>query len=365
MMALKLERREKLGNIRHLPTKGPLLDFASNDYLGLARCQILKNRVLQECQNYPLGSTGSRLLTGNAPYAEMLEAHIASYHGFEASLLFNCGYMANLGLISEVATSEDTFFYDASVHASIKDGIQLSGVSAYPFRHNDVNHLEGRLKAIKKGQIFVTIESVYSTDGSLAPLKEISELCQRYQAKLIVDEAHAVGVLGPFGRGLVRSAVFAKIVTFGKALGCYGAAVLGDLQLKKYLCNFARNFIYTTALPPWALVCIKCAYEMLPTLEKERAYLGYLIGIFAQRLPHATPTPIQPIPCVGNADAKNLSDDLALHGFDVRPLLSPTVRRGKEIVRVCLHAFNKQEDVQALVDYLRGSVYVPSGLKRP
>lgn len=338
----KLATRKKHGNLRRLTTFENLIDFASNDYLGLARSPKLASLVTSECSKYiQNGSTGSRLLTGNSIYAQDLEAKIAAFHGFEAGLLFNCGYMANVGLLSTVAAREDCIFFDAEVHASTRDGIILSKAAAYPFRHNDTEHLENRLKnCASKGNRFICIESIYSTDGSLAPLKEICRLAKEYEAYLIVDEAHAVGVSGSQGRGLVteHSDVFAVTITFGKALGCHGALVLGSHTLKQSLINFATPYIYTTALPFHSLAAINCSYDLFPGMGLERKFI--------QRL---APSHIQSVPVNGNEAAKKLAHKIRKAGFDVRPLLSPTVKRGKEVLRICLHAFNTENEWKTLL----------------
>lgn len=317
-----LAMREKNGTLRQL------VDFASNDYLGLAR-----------------SSTGSRLLTGNSVYAENLEDEIAAFHGFEAGLLFNCGYMANIGLLSTVACEDDCVIFDAHIHASTRDGIQLSKAAAFPFRHNNLESLENRLKACTvKGERFICIESIYSMDGSIAPLQEMCLLAKKYEAHLIVDEAHAVGVYGPQGRGLLAkenlcSEVFAQVTTFGKALGAHGAIVLGSQTLKHSLINFAKSFIYTTALPMHSLVAIKNSYDLFPGMDAERKHL--------QKLGPS----IQAIPV---KDPKAVAEKIRHAGFDVRPILSPTVRRGHEILRLCLHAFNTEAELKALYEVIYG-----------
>lgn len=355
----KLLKRKTLGNVRRLSTTYNLIDFASNDYLGLARSPEMVASVMQEIRMHAgplnaLGSTGSRLLTGNSTYAEMLEEKIATFHGYEAGLLFGCGYMANVGLLSTLAGREDLLFFDAHIHASTHDGIRLSRAYAFPFRHNDLNHLESRLKnSTSQANRFICIESIYSTDGSCAPLVEICALAQHYGAYLIVDEAHATGISGPLGRGLVAqhnlvSQVFAQVVTFGKALGTYGAIVLCNPTLKQALINFATSCIYTTALPLYALAAIKCSYDRFPTLERERQHLHQLIALF----PHSSGTHIQSIPIKGNEAVKTKAQKLIQEGFDVRPLTSPTVRQGEEVLRISLHAFNTEEEVTSLLQHI-------------
>lgn len=360
-----LYKRKEQGNLRGLPSSELLIDFSSNDYLGLARSATLSSTIIQEWKTHQgcltkIGSTGSRLLTGNSSYIQELENQIAAFHGYEAGLLFNCGYMANLGLLSTIATDQDIIFFDFAAHASTKDGIRLSQAQAFPFKHNDLSHLKSRLQNCSgKGNRFICIESLYSTDGSQAPLSEMVQLAEEFEAHLIVDEAHAVGVIGPQGKGLVAKEgltrhVFAQVVTFGKALGVQGAIVLGSHLLKETLINFAHPFIYTTALPFFSLAAIYCSYKRLPFLEQEREQVQKLITAFCKAYPSAASrSHIQSILCPGNAAAKQKSKSLLKEGFDVRPLLSPTVRKGKEILRICLHAFNTEKELSDLMEKVR------------
>lgn len=360
----RLMVRQHSGNLRQLHVTKNLIDFASNDYLGLARSPDLAFSIIKEWENCQkpfngCGSTGSRLLTGNSAYVEELENHLADFHGYKAGLIFNCGYMANLGLLSSVISREDIIFYDTAVHASMHDGISLSYALAYPFRHNDLFHLEQRLNNIQsKGQRFICIESIYSTDGSKAPLQEICHLSKLYNAHLIVDEAHASGIWGPCGRGLVaehglKQQVFAQITTFGKAWGAFGAIILGSQQLKQMMINFSRSFIYTTALPFHVLAAIKSSCELMPALEKQRDRLKQLILHYQKVSPSSSETQIQCIKIRGNGSVKDVATKLALEGFDVRPLRSPTVKRGHELLRICLHAFNTEEQISRLVERIK------------
>ena len=338
----KLDRRRLAGNLRMLKTSEALIDFASNDYLGLAnRCLSL------ECTGR--GATGSRLLTGNSPEAEALEMKLSAFHGYEAGLLFNCGYMANLGLITTVAKEDDTILYDEAIHASVRDGIRISRARALSFFHNDLLHLEKRLKRASRygGERFICIESLYSTDGSQAPLQAMCELASAYKAHLLVDEAHAVGVLGPQGRGLVaeyglQSHVFAQVVTFGKAVGAFGSIVLGSKQLQCALINSATSFVYTTALPYSVLEIVSKNYEVLQRLESERAHLQKLMRLFSSE------THIVAIPIPGNEAVQKAKQVYKEKGFEVSALMSPTVRRGQEMLRISLHAFNTEDEVLRL-----------------
>lgn len=359
----RLLRRKRVGNLRQLHSVQNLIDFSSNDYLGLARCPTFASAVIEECSKHKgqlngIGSTGSRLLTGNSHYAQDLENRIAAFHGYPAGVLFSCGYMANVGLLSTIGGSGDVIFFDAQVHASIHDGIRLGRAKAFPFRHNDLEHLESRLKnGSMLGERFICIESVYSTDGSKAPLLEICRLAREYDAHLIVDEAHAVGVCGPCGRGLVAeqnlsSHVFAQVATFGKALGAYGAIVLGSDTLKQALINFATPYIYTTALPFHSLAAIKCSYDLFPKLESERTHLRTLISLFLKASSNASETPIQSVPIKGNKAVKDMAQKLIRIGFDVRALMSPTVQQGCERLRICLHAFNTKNELAELLEQI-------------
>ncbi|MCB1110776.1 MAG: pyridoxal phosphate-dependent aminotransferase family protein [Chlamydiia bacterium] len=348
-MKVWLDRRKACGNFRALQTHTSQVDFASNDYLGLARSSSLKEVVIQEWGKLQgVGSTGSRLLTGNRAYTEKLEGEIAAFHGSEAGLLFNCGFMANLGLITALAKTGATFLFDAEIHASMREGFKLSKSRAFPFRHQDLEHLEKRLKKCSaSSDTYICVESVYSTDGSLSPLAEIGALAEAYGAQLIVDEAHAVGVFGPQGRGLAQQ-VFAQVIPFGKGVGAFGAIVLGSKELKDFLVNFATPFMYSTALPDHCLAAIQSSYQIFPHLEVERKHLKSLI-----EMAHFSPSTIQPIPISGNHQARKLSCYLASKGFDVRALLSPTVQRGKEVLRLCLHAFNSKEELTRLLSLVK------------
>jgi 8-amino-7-oxononanoate synthase len=234
----RLNDREAAGTLRTLKPENTLVDFCSNDYLGFARSITLKNSIVNEIARYPdslNGSTGSRLLSGNLSYAEDLEQQIANFHQAEAGLIFNSGYDANVGLFSSLPQKGDTIICDELIHASIIDGARLSHANRYTFSHNNLESLEGKLKQAK-GNCYVVIESIYSMDGDTPPILEILQLAEQYGASLIVDEAHAVGLYpaGLIAELGVQNRVFARVVTFGKALGCHGAIVLGSSLLRQY-----------------------------------------------------------------------------------------------------------------------------------
>ncbi len=357
----KLKERADNHALRRLKLQDPLLrDFCSNDYLGIAT-----NRLIEKAPSFTEpsvhGSGGSRLLAGNYVEIEAAENFLAGFHEAEAGLIFNSGYDANLGVLSSIPQRGDTILYDALSHASIRDGIRLSFARSFSFAHNDVADLEKRLTTAD-GNIFVVTESVFSMDGDQAPLVQISALCQRYGAHLIVDEAHATGVVGPKGEGLVQAlglqeACLARVHTFGKALGCHGAIVLGSRRLRDYLINFSRPLIYTTALPPSAVVAISKAYMLFPFMDAEREHLQMLIRTFRQatmaykKLPSSTP--IQGVVVPGNEEVRALAEKLQYNGFDIRPILYPTVPRGEERLRIVLHAFNTMKELDRLIELLQ------------
>lgn len=257
----KLFQRQAANALRQLPVYGNRLDFASNDYLGFAQNATLFDAVHDFLNSRNIktnGATGSRLISGNHSLYTETEAAIAQFHQAESALIFNSGYDANVGFFSAVPQRGDVILYDELCHASIRDGLQMSKAKSYKFNHNDSEDLQRHLEkwnskrtAENHFEIYVALETVYSMDGDTPPLEEIVQLCEQYNAYLVVDEAHALGVMGEHGEGIVQylnlqTRIFARIVTFGKGLGCHGAAILGSQELHTYLVNFARSFIYTT-----------------------------------------------------------------------------------------------------------------------
>ncbi len=360
----RLVQRKEEGALRALLDSRELIDFSSNDYLGFARSPVLRRMVRATTERHSrlsLGSTGSRLIAGHSRLCEALEGEIAAFHRTESSLIFNSGYDANIGLFSSVPQRGDTVLYDQLAHASIRDGIRLGLARSFYFRHNDVAHLEERLKRAV-GNCFVAVESVYSMNGDLAPLPKIAQLVHEHGAHLIVDEAHATGVFGPEGRGCVVEAslenmVFARLHTFGKALGLHGAAVVGSRTLKHYLINFARSFIYTTFLPPHNLLAIQCAYGQLADSRDLIRQLHQKIQLFRRLARHAFPcqlldsvSAIQGVVVPGNQEVHSLATRMQSNGFDLRAIRHPTVPAGTERLRICLHAFNSDEEITRLVE---------------
>lgn len=352
----KIAGKKAEGLYRTLPHYHHLIDFSSNDYLGFAR-----DLSADEWAGGPSGATGSRLISGNSYLAENTEQMIAHFHGEESALIYNCGYMANLGLFSALAQKEELYIYDEYIHASVIDGMRLSMAGKTKFRHNDLADLEEKLKS-SSGRRYVAIESIYSMDGDLAPLREISTLCNRYGAALIVDEAHSTGICGDGGKGLVNELglegqMLARIHTYGKALGLHGAAILGPEILRSYLINHSRALIFTTALPPHNYLMLQKAYKALPAAPREK--LMQLIAYFGQKAAHTAyswklnPSPIQALICPGNENAKALATALQYAGLAIKAILHPSVERGKERLRICLHSFNTEAEIDYLFETLK------------
>ena len=355
----KLDEKKSIGTLRTLLYANDKIDFSSNDYFGFAQSGIL-NAV--EKIDLPSGATGSRSITGNSALAEETEKLIAKFHGREAALIFNTGYMANVGLFSCIAGKGDTFISDEYIHASIIDGMRLSYANRLRFKHNDLSDLEKKLQNAT-GKKIVAVESIYSMDGDEAPLTAINDLCKKYEAMLIVDEAHATGVFGDKGDGLVckyglQNDVYAVVHTFGKALGLHGAIVTGSNTLRNFLLNQARSFIFTTALPPHNYLAVQKAYSLLPTADRNGLY--HLVNYFRQTISSVnnigfieSPSPIQGIMVGDNFKTKALATYLFEKGFFVRPILSPTVPVGKERIRICVHSFNTKEQIDKLAEEIK------------
>lgn len=357
----ELASRERKGILRSLKIAPPSLkDFTSNDYLGLATSQLLKQKIDDRISKstIAIGATGSRLLSGNSIHHQELEQQLASVFHAEACLVFNSGYAANLGVFSSIPTRHDTILYDELCHASIKDGIRLSLATKHAFKHNDLNDLEFKLKAAK-GKAFIAVESIYSMDGDSCPLEEIVALADRHKAFVILDEAHSTGVLGKGGSGMAVSLnlhdkVAVRIYTFGKAIGAHGACVAGSKNLINYLVNFSRPFIYTTALPAHTSISIS---EALNFLQENPLLLNVLkdkVNLFKRSLKirSLSSSAIQTIIFDSTEKTKNAANKLIAKGFDIRPILSPTVPIGKERLRICLHIFNEDQDIVELAEEL-------------
>ena len=365
----KLEARRQQGLYRELKVISGLADFASNDYLGLARSnnlQPLIDELLAEYNCGFSGSTGSRLLTGNNSLTINTEANIAAMYKAEAALIFNSGYDANLGLLSSLPQRDDVVFYDELIHASLRDGIRLSNARAVKFKHNDFRDLRDKLNKLTPHprEVYIVTETVFSMDGDSPNLHEFVELAGRTSARLLVDEAHAIGITkhGLIPAMKLEHSVFARIITFGKAHGCHGAAVLGSGYLKEYLSNFARSLIFTTALSPHSVAAINASCRLIDSTHGEEAIrtLKNNIDLFRtlagegdlQALIPDSRSPVQSFLIRENNACKTASEKLATAGFDIRPILSPTVPKGSERLRISLHSFNSEDEIRSLIKNL-------------
>ena len=369
----KLNKRKDSNSLRKLVIHEDLVDLVSNDYLGFARAEDLykqSNKFLEDQQVLKTGSTGSRLLSGNNRLLEVAEEQVAQFHNSESALIFNSGYDANLGFFASVPVRGDLILFDEYVHASIRDGISMSQAKSYKFRHNDLSHLKELIERHKiqikdqKGIIYVVTESVFSMDGDSPDLVSLAKMCGDNDCMLIIDEAHAAGIFGPNGGGLItqyqlESKVFARIITFGKALGVHGAAVLGSAELKEYLINFARSLIYTTALSPHSSASIMMAYKRLVSKDgmKARSQLIDNISYFQSKLRSygleksfiSSKSAIQSCIIPGNTMVKKISQAIQAKGYDVRPILYPTVPKSGERLRFSIHAFNTKEEIDEVL----------------
>ncbi|KAH7353348.1 8-amino-7-oxononanoate synthase [Plectosphaerella cucumerina] len=418
----RLLDRQARSQLRRLSTfPSTTVDFSSNSYLSLSTIPEIRQAFLSRLESHdpalPLfGSGGSRLLDGNSTEAEALEREIAAFHNAPAGLLFNSGFDANVGLLSCVIQPGDTVVYDELIHASAHDGMRMSrAAQRVPFRHNTVSSAQGGplgslaevLASLTRGDagrdyrdgtktIFVAVEAVYSMDGDVAPLRDIvaciSQYLPRGNGRLIVDEAHSTGLFGKDGRGLVcelglERQVFARLHTFGKAMGASGAIVLCSPIVREYLVNYARTLIYTTAMPPACLAGIKVAYDSLTTARVEalrthlRSLTAHAHGLLSsvcevhrrdEDRGQATPLlridpapPRSPILALMSAQPRSLARHCQERGFLVRPIVAPTVPRGSERVRICLHAGNTREQVEGLAravdEWARGEQQLGAG----
>jgi 8-amino-7-oxononanoate synthase len=353
----KLNQRREQGTLRSLNDLAGLVDFCSNDYLGYSKISFEQDVFLHH------GSTGSRLISGNSFEAIEAENRVAQFFNTESALIFNSGYDANLGFFSSVPQKGDLVLFDQHIHASVRDGIRLSFAKSASFEHNSVEDLERKLNNLQGVTKFVAMESLYSMGGDMSPISAMLKICEKHNAHLIVDEAHAIGVFGEKGKGICNAfdfenRIFARLVTFGKAYGSHGAAILGSTILKEFLLNFARSFIYTTALPPESYQRISAVLET-SDFESKRNALFENIVLFRSLLEHKKQlliseinSPIQIIQLGDSQKSIAFAEKCKVHGLALKAILSPTVSVGSEGIRICLHAFNTASEIELLVQLL-------------
>jgi len=344
----QLEKRRQKGNLRQLKSHSKEIDFFSNDYIHFAK------KVTHI--SAPHGSTGSRLLSGSSSNALQLENEIADFHKSEAALLFNSGYTANLGLLSCICSRHDTLLLDKYAHASLLDGAGMSGAKVLKYEHNDLDDL--RKKATKgTGRLFIVTESVFSMDGTQPNVEELDKICLELNAQLILDCAHGVNeYFKPAMYNGLKSLV-ARIMTYGKALGAHGAAVLCSEELKEFLVNFSRPFIYTTALSPFTVELIRSRYDSVGSRQGEKERLDQNVAYFIRNKSQEknwikSESHIQSYLVSGNERVTGLSEFLRKNGISCAPIKSPTVPKGRERIRFCLHSFNINEEMNHLFELI-------------
>ncbi|PKY06756.1 aminotransferase [Aspergillus campestris IBT 28561] len=378
-----LQNRALRSSRRQLTTLPPTaIDFSSNDFLSLSTSPLYRTRFLNHLTSappcHPFASGGSRLLDGNSSYAESLETQIAAFHNAPTGLLFNSGFDANIGVLACLPQPGDVIVHDELVHASAREGMKLSrAAKCLPFAHSDPKSLERVLlhelseRERATRNVFIVVESLYSMDGDIAPLRAFVDVVDRVlprgNAYFVVDEAHATGVLGPRGAGVVQELgleerMFVRVHTFGKALASHGAIVLCCPLTREYLVNYARSLIYTTALGFPFLASIRTAYELLSEGKTEPAQhtLHNLTHYLSKRLDELTSEsdpavfsvdhfPGSPIFALRSPVPRRLAEACQREGIVVRAIMAPTVPAGRERVRVCLHAGNTTGEIDLLV----------------
>lgn len=349
----KLKERKEKGTIRSLSSFEGYIDFVSNDFLGLAK--------ENDTEKGRSASTGSRLISGNTNRLIEIESALASFFRAEDALFFNSGYQANLALFSAIPDKNALVLYDKEIHASVRDGLRMSDAKSIGFKHNDPEDLERLLnkfhKEVPDRLIYVAIEGLYSMSGEVSPLREINLLCKKYNAILIIDEAHSGGIYGEGGKGLVvleglENDVLIRLVTFGKAFGAHGAVVLGSKKLKEFLINFARPLIYTTGISE------RTAERILKNVTDQkndlrRAKLFDLISLYRTGISSVSDekSPIQVFRGKKEVLLK-LNEQLKASGIASKVIFPPTVPNGQECLRVVLHSFNTEQEVNSLISLI-------------
>lgn len=350
-----------------IPPEG--LDFSSNDYLGLSNDSRLRTAMERELQAGSLSAPASRLLRGNTPGHERLEARLAQFKGSEAALLFPSGYQANIGLLTALLRRDDVAVSDEQNHASIIDGLRLSGCRVETFPHLETAAVDAKLaERPERGRVFLVTESLYSMDGDVAPLDRYADLATKHGANLIVDDAHATGLYGERrGSGLVEHygverRITAAVSTCGKALGLCGAFVTGSAVLIDYLVNRARPFIFSTAQPPVLLAAIHAALDIVESEPGRRDRVLMLAARLRRRLVNGgvdclrSTGPIVPVILGDSGLAVRVARGVRSRGFDVRAVRPPAVRPRTARLRVSVHADHTEEQIDHLAEAILGEL---------
>ncbi|GLQ35796.1 8-amino-7-oxononanoate synthase [Amylibacter marinus] len=353
------------GRLRALIPAGGV-DFASNDYLGFSQNADLRAHVADAvARGVGLGAGGSRLLRGNDPEHEALETEAAAFFGTERALYMGGGFMANMALFSTLPRGDDLVLYDELIHASAHEGMRLGRASCQAFDHNDIDHADSLIKAWRagggRGRIWLAFESVYSMDGDRAPIADLVDLAARYDAALVGDEAHASGIFGDAGRGLLQAyegqVDMVSLHTCGKALGGMGGLICGDTALIDTLINRARSFIFATAPAPINAATVRGALKLLQSSDAPSAQLLDHVA-FAQDILRDTcgivGSDSQIIPVIIGADqpTMDIAARLQARGFDIRGIRPPTVARGTSRLRISITLNASRTDITAMANAL-------------
>lgn len=375
-IAKELQEREKNNNIRQLKAICPqdgvtivkngksLINFSSNDYLGLSKHPSLMLASQNYTKQYGTGSTASRLVTGTYDIHEKLEQKLAKVCGKEAALLFNTGFQANTTIIPSLVDQKSLVLCDRLVHNSILQGIFLSKARWKRYQHNDLSHLERLLKkAVLQGynRILIVTETVFSMEGDRSDVDGLIQLSQQYNTLLYLDDAHALGIMGEKGMGLTanKSGIDISLGTFGKAIGSFGAFITTSKLIRDYLINCCPGFIYTTALPPAVIGSIDAAIDLVPSLDKERTYLGGRIDYLQNQLINLgykvcnSISPIIPVIIGDEEKALNLSQYLETNGILATAIRPPTVPKNTARIRFVLSSKHQPEQINYLISLLK------------
>jgi 8-amino-7-oxononanoate synthase len=355
----KLEKKinERINNqtFRSLKTYDTGIDFFSNDYLGYAQNNNLISRVKEVNQSITkLGSTGSRLISGNSKTIMEVENYLADFYDVESALLFPSGYIANLALFSCIAQKGDTILYDELIHASIREAVRLSFAKTYSFKHLNYEDLENKIKK-SEGEIYVVLEGLYSMDGDVPNAEKLIELKNKYHFHLIIDEAHSGGIIGKnfkgFYENLPSNLCFSRIHTFGKAFGYHGAVITGSKFLKEFLINFSKPFIYSTGIPNETAKIIQTIHSYHlenASIENERLQRNIL---YYKELFNSTQN--FPIQLLFSNDVKKVEKKLLKENLLVKAIFPPTVPEKSERIRIVLHSYNTKNEINQLFELVK------------
>lgn len=337
-----------------------MINFASNDYLGLSQHPALKRRAMAFVEKYGVGATASRLMCGNLDIYSSIEEKLAQFKGTEAALIMPTGFQTNTSVFAALSGEQPLIALDRLSHYSLIAGAQLSGARFFRFRHNDSANLEKRLESSdlqKYKHCWILTESVFSMDGDMAPIGEIAKIARRYEAHIYIDEAHATGVFGKGGAGLCRPEYGATIVmgTFGKGLGSFGAYIACSQTIKDYLVNFCGGLIYSTGLPPSVLGSIDAALDVVPTMDRERQSLQDMAEFLRRKLNKlgfetgTSCTQIIPVIVGDDMIACDLAQHLEDNGIIAPAIRPPTVPEDNARIRISLSVLHTTEHIEHLI----------------